>query len=167
MLPAMHQEEHLELPHTHECFVCGESNVAGTRVRFTWEQDHVVTRVVAREEHCGYRGIVHGGVLSALVDEAMGWAPAYVKKRMAVTGEMTVRFVKSVPVGTRLVITGRFAADRKLFWETEGAIKGEDGTVYVTAKAKYVPLTADESARVDRETLLYPDGAERLFLGST
>ena len=155
--------EGLELPHTHDCFVCGESNVAGLRVRFIRQQDRVVSRVMARKEHCGFRGVVHGGVLTALIDETMGWAPAYAKRRMAVTAEITVRFLKPVPPDTMLVVTGRFKADRRFYWETEGDISGEDGTVYVTATAKFVPMTAGESARVDRETLLYPEGGERIF----
>jgi uncharacterized protein (TIGR00369 family) len=153
----------IELPHTHECFVCGESNAAGLHVRFRWEHDHAVATLVLGDERCGYRGLAHGGVLSALLDETMGWAPAFVKRRMAVTAELTVRFIKSVPIGTRLVVTGRFTEDKRLFWQTEGEIRGEDGTLYATGKAKYVPLTAAHSAQVDRDTLLYPEGQPRLF----
>ncbi|MBI5534977.1 MAG: PaaI family thioesterase [Deltaproteobacteria bacterium] len=152
-----------ELPHTHECFVCGESNVLGLQVRFTWEDDQAVVRFTPTEERCGYRGIVHGGVLSALIDETMGWAPAYVKKMMAVTAEMTVRFVKPVPVGTPLVVTGRFTEDKKYYWKTAGEIRGEDGTLYVTGTAKFVPIGKEESARVDQEMMIYPEGEPRLF----
>ena len=152
-----------KLPHTHECFVCGDCNPAGLRVRFTWEQDQAVVRFTPSEERCGYRGIVHGGVLSALLDETMGWAPAYVKKQMAVTAEMTIRFVKSVPIGTPLVVTGRFAEDKRLYWLAKGEIRGEDGTLYVTGSAKYVPLTREDSARVDREMMIYEEDQPRLF----
>lgn len=153
-----------ELPHTRECFVCGESNPAGLRVHFTWEEDHAVARFTPSEERCGYRGIVHGGILSAVLDETMGWAPAYVKRLMAVTAEMTIRFVKPVPIGTPLVVTGRFTEDRRLYWSTKGEIRGEDGTLYVTGSGKYVPLTSEESERVDRETLIYVDEGPRLFV---
>ena len=154
----------LELPHTHECFVCGESNPAGLRVRFVWEHNRVVARITLSEERCGYRGIAHGGVLSALLDETMGWAPAFAMRRMAVTAEMTVRFIKSVPIGVPLVVTGRFTADKRFFWQCEGEICGEDGTLYVTGKGKYVPLSAERSASIDYETLLYPEGQERIFV---
>jgi uncharacterized protein (TIGR00369 family) len=155
-----------ELPHTHECFVCGESNSTGLKVRFSWQGDCAVTRVTLGNEWCGYRGIVHGGVLSALLDETMGWAPSYLKRRMAVTAEMTIRFVKPVPTGVPLVVTGRFTEDRRLYWKCMGDIRGEDGTLYVTGSAKFVPLTSEESERVDRETLLYPGNEPRLFCDS-
>jgi len=58
-----------ELPHTHSCFVCGESNAVGLKLRFTTDGRVVHTRFRLRAEHIGFRGVVHGGILATVLDE--------------------------------------------------------------------------------------------------
>ncbi len=155
--------DRVELPYTRDCFVCGQDNPKGLRARFAHEQDRVVCRLTPHPEACGFRTVIHGGILSSLLDEAMGWAPAYARRRMCVTGEMSFRFPRPVKVGMPLVVVGRFAEDKKLFWRCEGTIEDDQGQVYVRSKAVYVPMTAEQSALIERETLVYPPGTPKLF----
>src|SRR5436309_2881661 len=62
------------LPHTHSCFVCGESNVVGLNLRFETDGKVVHGRFTPRAEHVGFRDVVHGGIISTLLDEIMVWA---------------------------------------------------------------------------------------------
>jgi len=153
----------IELPYTRECFVCGEDNTRGMHVRFEAHPDEIVARIKPPAETCGYRTIVHGGIQSTLLDETMGWAPAFVKRRMCVAAELTVRFLARVPVGTTLIVRGRFVEDKRLFWKCEGSIEDDEGTIYATSRGTYVPLSRDESERIERETLIYPEGTARIF----
>src|SRR2546421_5116698 len=76
-----------KLPNSAACFVCGDRNHAGLAVRFYVEGERVVTRFTPREEHMGFNGITHGGIIAALLDETMGWAPAVANRRFCVTVE--------------------------------------------------------------------------------
>src|SRR3974390_3387866 len=62
------------LPHTHSCFVCGESNVVGLKLRFQTDGRVVHGRFTPRAEHVGFREVIHGGIISTLLDEIMVWA---------------------------------------------------------------------------------------------
>ena len=84
------------LPTSSGCFVCGEENPAGLRTRFYVENGAVQASLMPAEHHCGYRNVVHGGVVAAILDECMGWAAARASARMCVTAELNVRYVRNV-----------------------------------------------------------------------
>jgi uncharacterized protein (TIGR00369 family) len=158
--------DRIDLPCTADCFVCGNENAHGLGLRFAIEGDTAVARLAFAPEQCGYRGIVHGGVLAAVLDETMGWAASYAKRTMCVAGELTVRYVKSVPVGVPVQVTGRLTEDKRRLCLCEGTIQDDAGTVYVKGSGTFVPLSPAESARIEAETLLYADGAAKLFSGA-
>ena len=81
------------LPHTRSCFVCGEANPAGLKLRFETDGRVVQTRFVPRAEHVGFRQTVHGGLIATLLDEIMVWACAVQTKRFAFCAELSVRFI--------------------------------------------------------------------------
>jgi uncharacterized protein (TIGR00369 family) len=83
------------------CFVCEPRNTAGLRISF--HHDVEAHRVVAKfsldERFSGAPQYVHGGVLLAVLDEAMAWATIAIEGRLAVTTETTSRFDRPVMVG--------------------------------------------------------------------
>jgi uncharacterized protein (TIGR00369 family) len=149
------------LPNYSKCFVCGDDNPRGLDVRFEVEDGAVSTRFVPGADHMGYRGRAHGGVLAALLDETMGWAPCVLKKRFCVAVELCVRFLKPVPIGKPLIIRGQMTADRRRLWETRGEIRDEDGQLYARGTGKYYPLSVEETQEI--MNLLRLDG-KRLSL---
>ena len=56
------------LPTSDGCFICGEGNAAGLQTQFYIEDGRVKTRVQPRTHHCGYPGVIHGGIVAALLD---------------------------------------------------------------------------------------------------
>ena len=88
----------------HWCFGCGRQNPIGLKLSFYEDGERVWAPWTPLREHQGYEGIVHGGLISTVLDEVMGWA-IYVRKLWAVTGTMNVRYRKPVRVGD--VLTAR------------------------------------------------------------
>ena len=144
------ESQPIYLPNSDTCYVCGRANPHGLHVRFRLSEDEVRADFVADEHRCGFQGIVHGGVLSSLLDETMGWAPAYRKRLFCYAAELRVRFVQPAPAGARLRVSGRMTADRVRVWETEGEIRGEDGTLYARGWGKYMPMTPEQTVEVIR-----------------
>src|SRR5262249_52972511 len=83
------------------CFVCGPRNGAGLRIRFHHDtvDEVVVADFVLDERFSGAPRFVHGGVVLAVLDEAMAWATIALVRRFAVTVETTTRFERPVKIG--------------------------------------------------------------------
>lgn len=135
----------LELPHTAGCLACGRHNPAGLRLSLFVETEsaEVHTSFIPRAEHIGFDGILHGGVLATVLDEAMVWAAIWTSKKACVAGELNVRFRKSAVVGEELVCLARVTVSRSRLIETTGELTTADGQPIASGSGKYVPLVGD------------------------
>lgn len=127
------------------CFVCGVMNDMGLKSAFYELEDGTVAALVEpKPEHQSYPMRVHGGVISAMLDETIGRA-INIKEpdTWAVTGELTVRFKKPVPYGEQLLVTGRITRNTRLIFDGEGEIYSADGTLCATGRGRYVKQPLD------------------------
>jgi uncharacterized protein (TIGR00369 family) len=129
------------LPHTRSCFVCGESNPAGLKLRFETDGRIVRARFRPRTEHIGFKGIVHGGIIATLLDEIMVWACAARAKRFAFCAELNVRFSSPLRPGEEVVATAELANNRRdRILEAKAELKNQSGKVVASAGGKYLPI---------------------------
>lgn len=136
-----------ELPHTHSCFVCGESNPFGLKLRFETDGRVVQSRFTPRAEHAGFKGVVHGGIISTLLDEIMVWACAVQTKRFAYCAELTVRFVTPLRPGEEVVARAELTANRRdKIFEAKAELKNAAGHILATSTGKYLPVKANDAA---------------------
>ena len=127
------------------CFVCGRENKDGFGLTFYKKGNHIETTVKIPGRFNGYKNIVHGGIVSTLLDEVMNWAAYALSKdrRYCVTAEMTMRFNKSIPVGKELLLWGEMVEDKKRMRICSGKILIEN-EVFATGTGKLIPVK-DES----------------------
>lgn len=136
-----------ELPHTHSCFVCGESNAIGFRLRFETDGRIVQARFHPRAEHNGFKNVMHGGLIATVLDEVMVWACAVATRQFAYCAELTVRFVNPARMGEELVAIGELAANRKgKVFEAKGTLRDFSGKTLAAATGKYLPIKKAEVA---------------------
>ncbi|HLX70694.1 MAG TPA: PaaI family thioesterase [Verrucomicrobiae bacterium] len=129
------------LPHTHSCFVCGESNPIGMKLRFETDGQIVQTRFKPRAEHIGFKQVVHGGIIATLLDEIMVWACAVRTKRFAYCAELTARFLAPLRPGEETIATGELIANRRdRIFEAKAEIKDSKGRLLASATGKYLPI---------------------------
>lgn len=121
------------------CFGCGELE-GGLRLRFTTgERLTITTSFTTHTHHQGSPGIAHGGVLTAVFDEALGALQVYFEQR-AVTASLETEFRRPVPVGAPVHLETRVDAreGRKLWVSGEARLRSPDGPVAARAKALFV-----------------------------
>ena len=150
----------MELPHTAGCIVCGMQNPHGLRLSLHVHDDPggpVTADFTPGPQHIGFQGIVHGGILSTVLDEAMVWAATWAGKRFCVAGELSVRFRNSAAVGQPLRVEAKVSAVRSRLIETTGEIREPGGRLIATAGGKYVPVS-DERNREFVATLVEDPG---------
>jgi uncharacterized protein (TIGR00369 family) len=86
------------------CFMCGIKNEKGLKLEFTYpEPGRAETQCKIPEYFSGWKDITHGGFLAMLLDETMAHA-CVSKNRLAVTANMSVRYVKPVKVGSTVTV---------------------------------------------------------------
>ena len=135
------------LPHTHSCFVCGEDNPIGLRLRFETDGRLVQTRFVPRPEHIGFKQTIHGGLIATLLDEIMVWACAVQTKRFAFCAELNVRFVHPAQPNEELTATAELTANRRdRIFEAKARLCNAQGLLLASSTGKYLPVKEELAA---------------------
>ncbi len=116
------------------CFACGKQNPIGLKLEFYEENDRYYTKFTAGPEHQSYDHVVHGGIVSTLLDEITA---RYIHQRglNAVTARLEIRYRHPTPIGQELTISGWITGQRRNMYELAGKIELPDGTVTAEAKA--------------------------------
>ncbi len=136
-----------QLPHTHTCFVCGDSNPRGFNLRSETDGKIVRVRFAFGPEHVGFKQTVHGGLTATVLDEVMTWACAVQAKRFAYCAELNVRYLLPIRPNVRLVATAELVANRRnRLFESKAELKEETGATLASATGKYMPLKAADAA---------------------
>ncbi|MBN2135597.1 MAG: PaaI family thioesterase [Acidobacteria bacterium] len=139
------------VPESDYCFICGKKNPIGVKLEAYYETGKVEAEWIPDKALIGWENIIHGGIISAILDEIMVWVPWTVTGRFYFTGEMTVRFIKPLLSGTKVKATATVLKEGTRIFETEGSLTGEDGTVYATAKGKYLAMSEKDQAEMKRK----------------
>jgi acyl-coenzyme A thioesterase PaaI-like protein len=149
------------LPYSSGCFVCGHENAAGLKLRFHRRGDWVIGRCRLDSHYRGFLDRTHGGILSALVDEVMGWATVLHANRFSYTVELKVRFRQPVALEEEVEIRGRVTRHTRRLSFTEAQILDSDGGVLVSAEGKFMMVSAAASREI-ADQLIYDPGAWQL-----
>jgi len=121
------------------CFACGERNPDGLHLTFDYADGVITTRHAFDKKFQGYSGVVHGGLVSTVLDETM----VTLLNRMgllAMTAELTVRYVRPVPVGQPLMVTARLVRSRRRVHELAAEAVLPDGEVAARAEGRFMSL---------------------------
>lgn len=108
----------------------------------------------------GYPGVVHGGIIAAILDETGGRANMDKPSRFMVTAQLNVRYRKPVPSETPLVVLGYADERRGRVSHAKSEIQNEEGEVLAEAELVLVDIPQAQLAEVDPEALgwrVYPD----------
>ncbi len=118
------------------CFVCGERNPNGLKLVFDIDREKktIKTTFTALPAFQGYDGIVHGGIISTLLDEAMAKL-SFELGYDTVTATLEVRFKKPAPILEPLEVYGEIIEVNHRMVKAKASIKKNDGTVLATGSS--------------------------------
>jgi uncharacterized protein (TIGR00369 family) len=141
-------------PNSKMCLVCGLKNNLGLKAHFyELENKELVGIFKPIEEHQGYPERLHGGIISAILDETIGRAILmnYEEDVWFVTVEFNIRFKKPVPIDGEIKVTAHVTKETNRIYEGRGKIKLESGEVAAEGWGKYMKLDIDKIADFDYE----------------
>jgi uncharacterized protein (TIGR00369 family) len=126
------------------CFGCGGANPRG--MQLTFEQDDGAQRIRGafrlNGDYQGGAGFVHGGIIATLLDEVMSKVSRF-REDHAVTGELTVEYLKPVPVDRDLLVEAWEVARNGRSLLREGEIRDSSGALLARGKARFVQIDVE------------------------
>lgn len=138
------------------CFACGVDNPKGLKLVFENRVGDARAEWTPGPEHVGWSGVIHGGLISTLLDEAMAYALIY-SGAFGVTGQLSVRFRRPLRVGERVAVTARVLEIRGRLIRAAGEVRrlgeavgfpegrsgqGVPGDVIAEAEATFVKVSS-------------------------
>lgn len=135
----------MSIENNNRCFVCGQENPYGFQVkpivRDAGAEVHI--ECTPPEHMQGWANILHGGIISTLLDEAITHIGIGTFDGPAVTAQLEVRFRKPAPTGVKLYVTAERTKVSRRLVEAIAEVKLSDSTTIATGKGKVMPV--DES----------------------
>jgi acyl-coenzyme A thioesterase PaaI-like protein len=137
----------IEAREDHHCFGCGRLNPQGLRLSFSADANgSVFTNWTPEPVHQGYGGIVHGGIITTVLDEVMGWTLSNVGI-WAVTARLNVSFRRPVHIAETVRARAWIVADHDRKVDLAGELQRlSDGTVLAEGTGVFVRVP-EETAR--------------------
>ncbi len=132
----------------HHCFGCGQLNEHGLRLELIPDPDGygVSASFVPPRRTEGYTGLVHGGIITTVLDEVMAWSLAR-HGIWAVTAQLTTRYRRPVVLGEATTATGYLLRDRGRSIEMRGEIRRDaDDTLLADATAIFMRVPAAKAS---------------------
>ena len=97
-------------------------------MRFEPAADGVACTFTVPDRYQSWAGMVHGGIVSLMLDEAVGWA-AWHAELPGLTGRLEVRYRQPLKVGEEVLVRGRVEHVRRSLVYTSASITRGDDTI--------------------------------------
>ena len=143
-------------PNSRHCFVCGVANPFGLHLKFyATGPGEVAADVTLPQEFQGYPGVVHGGIIAAMMDEVAGRSQMgdMSNPRFMYTARLEINYRKNVPVGKPIHLVGKALKSRGRTATASAAIYDQEGVVLAEAEALLVNIPEQVIDTVDLEAL--------------
>ena len=140
------------IPNYPYCFVCGDKNKIGLKVEFFYDEGKAKAQYTPTPEFEGYKDILHGGILSALLDEVMIYS-IIALGIITVTVQIEVKFKKPAKIGETLLLEGQITEDKGKILLTEGRIFKQDGTSVAESKGKFFRAEGEMKKKIENYRL--------------
>ncbi|MDO9301636.1 MAG: PaaI family thioesterase [Anaerolineales bacterium] len=155
----------IKQPNSRHCFICGVENPVGLHLHiYETEPGVVESQYIAPEHFQGYPGVLHGGIVAALIDEVsaraqMGSDP--LNPRFMFTGKLEVKYRKNVPIGKLLKIIGKASKSKRNLAESWAGVYDAE-TDELLAEGSTVSINVsneqfDTSQLMELGWKIYPD----------
>jgi acyl-coenzyme A thioesterase PaaI-like protein len=141
-------------PNSLHCFVCGLESAVGLRIHFTDNGREVRAEYTVNQVYQGYPGVVHGGIVAAMLDEAGGRAVMIGSpNRFMMTAKLEIRYRQPIPVETPLLLRGYVVRDRGRLAEVHSEIVLLNSKVAAEADLILATLPDDHAVEEDLQAL--------------
>ncbi len=147
------------IPLDENCFATHDKPSEGVGLRvYVTEDDHVVGLCKTKKCHQGYENTIHGGIISTYFDEVLWYATVVEDiNTVAMTAEMTVRYLKAIPVEENIRIVAKPMRQEGRHMYVDGFILREDGKVAAEATCHFIVVKSEHELNDASVDFYYAD----------
>jgi len=155
----------IKQPNSRHCFICGVENPVGLHLHIYETAPGVVESEYTAPQHFeGYPGVLHGGIIAAILDEISGRAqmgsdPQH--PRFMFTGKLEIKYRKNVPIGKKLKLIGKAGKSKRNLAEAwAGIYDAQTDELLAEANATHIDVPSEQMDFSKLEELgwkVYPD----------
>ena len=130
------------------CFVCGMDNADGMRLKFILDEERqtFICHFRLGKRYSGPPGHCHGGIIACILDDAMGKVNK-LRQVVALTSQMTVNYLKPVPLNQPLRVESREVSVRGRKHVNVAEILNAKGEVLARGKALFIAIDSERFAK--------------------
>lgn len=129
----------MELTDDDHCFACGKRNKFGLRLNIEGDRSRVKINFTPKKIHQGYKGVLHGGIMSTLLDEAIAWV-ALKNDLRVLTCELNIRLKKLAKIGEPIFVEAKLDDVKRRVVVASAVAKDEEGAILAKAKGKLLKI---------------------------
>ena len=130
------------------CFACGPRNPYGLKLHFERDGDRIVSRFTALEEYQGFPGYLHGGIITALLDEVMSRVSIVNQNRWSMTAGIDVHFRKPVFIGQEVTAVAEHLETNRRVVTARAELVLPDCTVAAKATGRFFHVPQERLAEM-------------------
>lgn len=138
------------IPNYPYCFVCGDKNKKGLQVAFYYHDGKAQAEYTPSREYEGYQDILHGGIITTLLDEVMIQS-IIARGILTFTTQIEVKFKTPARIGEKLLLQGKIVENKGKIILTEGKVSRADGTLIAMSKGKYFRPEGGRKRELERK----------------
>ena len=136
------------LPGYKKCFFCGPAT-GGLGLELHYADGKAGCEFTAGDRFQGYDGLLHGGIITGILDEVMWWTVFMETRQMCATSKIEIEFKRPVECGRAYSASGSFLEKTGKIYYLSGFIKDEQGKICARGNASFREwkFTLEELAR--------------------
>lgn len=141
-----------KLPYFPGCIACGKENHCGLQLEFYYDSSlkKVFADIIFEERFIGYEDIIHGGIITTVLDESMAWVNIKETGRMALTKNLQIYFYKPVKVGIKYRVESYVENVDGNITDTRSFLKDLEDQICAESKGKFVLMSKLRSERMKK-----------------
>ena len=133
------------------CFACGPRNPYGLKLHMERDGNRVVSKFTALEEYQGFPGYLHGGVITALLDEVMSRVSMITHNRWSMTAGIDVHFRKPVFIGQEVTAVAEHLETSRRMVTAKAELLLPEGNVAARATGRFFFVPEERLAEMTSE----------------
>lgn len=122
----------------YDCFGCSPENPLGLKMEFFEDGNDIISYWRPQEHYQGWVGVLHGGIISTLIDETAGWVVTRKLQTAGVTSRLNLHYLKPVKVDdSQLTVRARIKEQKRNLVFIDCTLEDSHGEICVEAEAVY------------------------------